>query len=207
MVAVDEGFPLFCISKNSGLGLSENSIGRILSASGVMFAVSQFFVYAKLVDWIGLYASIRFGSLSIGPLVATIPISLYLNRGMADDSMTSGTFAFLVIVMAAYRVFGLVFFSSLIVATNRTVLPTHRGSMNGLSALGGSIAKGAGPAFAGLLVAFSFSSGLFPPHVGAVFMWLVIGVMGGLCSLATFALLSESDDDDKEEEEAEIATA
>jgi len=205
MVAVDEGFPLFCISKNAGLALSENSIGRILSASGAIFAVSQFFVYAKVVDWIGLYGSIRFGSLSMGPLVALIPISLYLNRGMVDDEMTSGTFAFLAIIMATYRVFGLVFFSSLMVATNRTVLPTHRGTMNGLSTLGGSIMKGVGPTFAGLLVSFCFSSGVFPPHVGAVFMWLVIGAMGCLCSISTFVLLSEDAGDDDEAEE--VATA
>jgi hypothetical protein len=38
--------------------------------------------------------------------------------------------------MAVYRIFGLTFFSSIIVATNRTVSPSHRGTMNGLAGLG-----------------------------------------------------------------------
>lgn len=68
--------------------------------------------------------------------------------------------------------------------------------MNGLSTLGGSIAKALGPTFAGALVAFSFSSGIFSPHVGAVFMFSLIGGLGALVSVLSFVLIH----DDKEDE-------
>jgi hypothetical protein len=32
-IAIDEAFPLYCISKTGGLGLSENEIGKLLSAT------------------------------------------------------------------------------------------------------------------------------------------------------------------------------
>jgi MFS family permease len=100
------------------------------------------------------------------------------------------------VLMAAYRVFSLAFFSSLTVALNRTVLPSHRGTMNGLTTLGGSVAKALGPMFAGALVAFSFSSGVFAPHVGAVFMFFLIGGLGVLVSMLSFVLIHGDEEDE-----------
>lgn len=95
-VAVDEGFPLFCISKAAGLGLSEKSIGKILSASGLVFGIAQYGVYAVLVHWFGLYGSIRIGSILMGPTVALIPLTLWLNRtNDAPDHVTLTAFVFL----------------------------------------------------------------------------------------------------------------
>jgi MFS family permease len=201
MVAVDESFPLFCISKSGGLGLSENSIGTILSASGVIYATVQYVVYSILIQWGGLYGSMRIGALLGSPIVAFVPISLYLNRGQPDDDLSWSAFGFLSILMAMFRIFGLAFFSSIIVATNRTVSPSHRGAMNGLAELGGSVAKSFGPTFAGFLVAFSLSSGVFTPEVGAVFMYLVFGIFGSLGTVAVFFLLH---DPDEEEDSVEI---
>jgi MFS family permease len=196
MVAVDESFPLFCISKSGGLGLSENSIGTILSASGLIYATAQYVVYSILIQWVGLYGSMRIGALLGSPIVALVPISLYLNRGQPDDDLTWSAFGFLSILMAVYRIFGLAFFSSIIVATNRTVSPSHRGTMNGLAGLGGSVAKGIGPTFAGVLVAFSLSSGVFTPEVGAIFMFLVIGILGSLGTAAVYFLLHDPDEEE-----------
>jgi MFS family permease len=190
-VAVDEAFPLFCISRKAGLGLSEATIGKILSGSGLIFAVSQYFVYSSIVDKFGLQRSIQIGAMFSGPLILFLPVSLYLNTEIAEDSLSWGAFAYLSILLALYRVFALVFFSSITIATNRTVVPSHRGSMNGLSMLGGSFAKGLGPIFAGFLVAFSVSSGVFTPHVGAIVVFAVIGLLGGATVVMTFLLLGE----------------
>jgi MFS family permease len=100
-VSVDEGFPLFCISKAAGLGLAEKSIGKILSASGLIFAIAQYMVYALLVQWFGLYGSIRIGSIIMGPMVALIPAALWLNRSNGNagdedtDHLTISAFVFL----------------------------------------------------------------------------------------------------------------
>jgi hypothetical protein len=68
--------------------------------------------------------------------------------------------------------------------------------MNGLAGLGGSVAKGIGPTFAGVLVAFSLSSGVFTPEVGAVFMFMVIGIFGSLGTVAVYFLLHDPDEED-----------
>lgn len=205
MVAVDEGFPLFCIAKAAGLGLTEAAIGRILSVSGLMFAMAQYAIYSALVYWFGLYGSIRRGSMIVGPMTALVPISLWLNQRSEtfdnQNQLTISALLFLSVLLALCRIFGLVFFSSLTVALNRTVLPTHRGTMNGLSTLGGSVAKALGPTFAGALVTFSFSSGIFSPHVGAIFVWLVIGGLGAVVAILSHILIR---DDEEDESNAEL---
>lgn len=183
---------MFCISKEAGLGLSEYSIGSVLSASGLLFMVLQYLMYAALMESFGIYGSLRVTSLAF-PMIAIVPISLWFNhhQGHDDNVLAWGTFSFLSILLAVYRVFAVAYFTTLVVALNRTVVPSHRGTMNGLTTLGGNITKGVGPTLAGLLVAFSLSSGVFSPHAGAVFMWLVIGGLGCANCFATFMLLHE----------------
>jgi nucleoside recognition membrane protein YjiH len=85
----------------------------------------------------------------------------------------------------------LVFFSSITIATNRTVVPSHLESINSLALLRGSFAKGLGPTFAGFLVAFSVSSEVFTPHVGAIVIFAVIRLLGGATVVMTFLHLGE----------------
>ena len=98
---VDEGFPLFCISRAGGLGLSEKTIGKILSLCGLIFALSQYFVFTSLVSSLGLYGSIRLSSTIMGPMIALIPISVWINRvnGQENregtDLISTSTFIFL----------------------------------------------------------------------------------------------------------------
>lgn len=50
IIAIDEAFPLYCISRNNGLhddGLSESDIGEILSISGLIFSLAQYKVYRE----------------------------------------------------------------------------------------------------------------------------------------------------------------
>jgi hypothetical protein len=195
VVTVDEAFPLICLSREAGLGLSEVTIGKILSGSGLIFACFQYFVYAWTVNRYGLQRSIQIGAILSGPIISLIPIALWLNQGSVENSLTWSAYTFLSILLAAYRVFGLVFFSSITIATNRTVIASHRGSMNGLSMLGGSFAKGLGPLFSGFLVSFSVSSGVFQPHVGAVVVFAVIGLIGCVPAAMTFTLLRDDGED------------
>jgi MFS family permease len=86
--------------------------------------------------------------------------------------------------------------SSLTVALNRTVLPSHRGAMNGLVALGGSAARAVGPIFSGALIACSLSSSFIPPRIGAFVMFFVIGLLGSMVASLTYFILHEDDEDD-----------
>jgi MFS family permease len=204
-IAIDEAFPLFCISKKGGLGLAANDIGKLLSATGLIFAVSQYHVYAWIVDKYGLCKSIEIGAVLSAPLAALIPLSLWLNRlGTTSSSDRQGgltylAFIYLSLLLAACRVFGLVFFSSITIATNRTVIPSHRGTMNGLSMLGGSCAKGLGPVFAGLLVSFGISSGIFAPKVGAIFVFATIGLCAAVTAAVTVLFMRSSCTQDDDE--------
>jgi hypothetical protein len=198
-VAQDEAFPLFCLSLDAGLGLSENGIGRILSASGVLDLALQFVVYAPLVSRTGLYGSMRWATVALPPLAAAVPLSLLMNQSAAPPQQRGTiswcSFAFLVTDLALARALGMTFMSGITVATNRLVPPSQRATLNGLGVLGGSLCKSLGPVLAGLLVAFSFSSGVFSPHGGAAFLFLVIGGANVVTTVAAFCFLREEDED------------
>jgi hypothetical protein len=185
--------------------LSEDSIGKILSGSGLIFALLQYFVYATIVNRCGLYPSIRISIFLGAPIIALIPISmLFSHRDRSgqiesEDSEKIGNslpwsaLIFLSVVMAGYRIFTNIFFSSINVALNRTVPAAQRASMNGLSVLGGSLSKACGPTFAGFLVAFCLSSGVVPHKVGGALIFVVIAFLGVSVAFVTNFLLKEID--------------
>lgn len=195
-IAIDEAFPLFCMSKIGGLGLSENEIGKLLSSTGLIFAVSQYHIYAWIVDKYGLNTSIRLGAALSAPLAAFIPLSLWMNDigSSSSSELTWPAFIYLSLLLAACRIFGLVFFSSITIVTNRTVGSSQRGTMNGLSMLGGSCAKGLGPVFAGYLVGFGYSSSVFQPQTGSWFVFLTIGLLAAITARWTTYILRKMTD-------------
>ena len=53
IIAIDEAFPLYCISRNNGLhGLSEKEIGEILSISGLIFSLFQYKIYSEYLHMV-----------------------------------------------------------------------------------------------------------------------------------------------------------
>jgi MFS family permease len=190
-LTVDEAFPLFAISLVAGFGISEGEIGKIMSLCGLIFAVSQYGVYAVIYNRFGLMGSIRVGSSLSAPIMFLIPISLLLNKGADIGELRSSTFCFLALTLAMYRVFALVFFGSISVAVNRSVPSSERATMNGLSMLGGSFAKGLGPIFSGFLVT---SSVAWFGKYGSIMIFTSIGLLG--CGVMTCAFIFLRDEDD-----------
>jgi MFS family permease len=189
-LTVDEAFPLFAISLVAGFGISEGEIGKIMSLCGLIFAVAQYGVYAGIYNRFGLYGSIRVGSSLSAPIMFLVPISLLLNKGADTGELRWSTFCFLALILAMYRVFALVFFSNISVAVNRSVPSSERATMNGLSMLGGSIAKGLGPIFAGFLVT---SSVAWFGKYGSLMIFTSIGLLG--CGVMTCAFIFLHDED------------
>ena len=181
IISVDEAFPLFCISRAAGLGLSESAIGKVLSISGLIFVVCQYFTYTSLVHWFGIYRSITVGTFITIPAVSLIPFSLLFQSTSGD--LTLSLLCYLGIVMALYRIFANAFFASITIATNRTVPASYRASVNGLSQLGASVCKGIGPTLTGLFVAFSFSSRVVSPHIGATVVFGVLSLLALLVAV------------------------
>jgi len=73
--------------------------------------------------------------------------------------------------------FASMFFSSITLMCNATVHKSHRGTMNGLSMLGGSVAKMLGPLAAGTIFATSVS-GFIDERVGSFLAFGVVSIVG-----------------------------
>jgi len=189
VITIDEVFPLYCISKDSGLGIQEHRIGNLLSTTGLCYVFIQYFLLTNLVESFGFYKSLRIGALLSIPVACLVPLSLWTNSDAMVGQLTWSTVIYLSVVYATIRVFSSVAFSTLTMTTNRTVPNHHRATMNGLSMMGGSIAKACGPAFGGLF--FSWSVGTLTPPLGA---WLVYGVVSmlGLGLFVQVSLLDEA---------------
>jgi len=187
--AIDETFPLYCISKTSGLGVHEKIIGNILSGTGFFYVTLQYFLVTKLVGRFGLYNSMKIGTLFSIPIVAFIPLSLITNRDAPEGKLTWSTLLFLSITYAIVRAFSSTFFSTLTMALNRTVPVQQRGTMNGLCMLGGSVGKGFGPIFAGIL--YSTSVAKITPPYGSVVVYAILAALG-LCIFLKTLFLQEN---------------
>lgn len=185
-LTVDETFPLFCVSKEAGFGLEEAQIGQILSLCGLLFVIFQYIVCATVYDRFGLYGSIRVGSALSAPVMFLMPLALLLNRG--NNAISWAAFMYLALVMAVYRVFALVFFSNITVALNQSVPDQQRATMNGLSMLGGSVFKGIGPTFAGILVSSAIR---LLGRAASLMMFGMIGLLGCAVMSSTFLVLKE----------------
>lgn len=175
-VAGDEILPLFLVSKTAGFGVTELKVGQLLSACGLIFAIGQYSISNIVYHYYGTYGSIRIGISLLAPIILLVPLSLLINQhydnNIKNDIINSSnnnenvvndyatttnnnmlwiTFWFLAILLSMYKLMALVFFTSISIAINHTVSSSERASINGLSVLGGSISKGLGPAFAGIL--------------------------------------------------------
>jgi len=190
MITLDEIFPLYCISKTSGLGITEKIIGNILSGTGLFYLAVQYFLLMGLVDKYGFYHSLRIGTFLSVPMTLFMPISLITNEG-ADGTLTLTSLIFLSVLYAIIRSFSSVVFSTITMTTNQTVPVHQRGTMNGLSMLGVSLARALGPLFGGIL--FSTSVRHVTPPFGSV---VVYGIMTflGICLGIQALLLREFDE-------------
>ena len=175
VITIDEVFPLYCISKTSGLGITEKIIGNVMSGTGLFYVCLQYFLTTNLVDRFGFYKSLRIGFFFSLPLCVFIPISLITNEGAAEGTITRTSLLFLSANIAVIRSFSSVAFSTITMTTNRTVPDTQRATMNGLAMLGGSLAKALGPLFGGIL--FSTSVGNIIPPFGSVVVYGVVAAL------------------------------
>ena len=187
-ITVDEIFPLYCISKTSGLGITEKSIGKILSGTGVCYVIIQYFLLTGLVDRFGFYKTLRIGTIFSMPAVCLIPASLITNKNAPEGTLALPTLVYLSVVVAIVRSLASVAFSCITMTANRTVSAHQRSTMNGLSMLGGSFAKAGGPMFGGIL--FSSSVNHITPPFGSVFVYSFVALLG-VCLATQACLLRE----------------
>jgi len=232
-IASDELFPLFCLSKLSGLGLIENQISFLLGGTTIVYGLLQYLLLTGLVRKLGLYPTLRIGAFCSIPPSILIPIgSLWLtamdnnntadvgDTNIDDNTNTDGSehcgkkltlplVSFLCVLIAATKSFSSIMFSTITVATNRTVdTIDQRATLNGIASLGGSVAKACGPVFAGTLFSFlagttasgshgetasaeglsSSSPSIVEPPYGSIVAYGMVSVLGLLLGMKTLAL-------------------
>jgi len=175
VICIDEAFPLYCISSHNGFvtRMSESDIGIILSLSGILFALVQFRFYKWIVGRFGIYGSLGMGCWW-GVLPTTfIPFaSLFLISDASPTISSNGndhgvgnsnkrySMIYLSLLMGVTKLYQSAFFSSITIATNRTVSKEVRSSMNGFASVGAGAAKAIGPLMAGYWMALCLSFGI-----------------------------------------------
>ncbi|KAL7435550.1 hypothetical protein ACHAXM_004709 [Skeletonema potamos] len=187
IINIDEAFPLYCISRNTGLGgLQEHDIGKILSASGVIFAIGQYKVYLLICDHFGVY-----GSLDLGCWLGVLPVALFpLAFLVYTNENKNWSMLYLALLSGVTKIFQSAFFSSITVTTNRTVPAEMRSRMNALGSIGAGISKAVGPLIVGVWMAFCLSlddqddsdNKVLP--FGSLLAWLGIAFVSGFSMFA-----------------------
>merc|ERR1719203_40058 len=139
------------------------------------------------------------GSIFSTPITIFIPLSLYLNRNVDPNShdLSLSSYLLLSLILGMKNIGGNIAMSGVTICNNRTVAAEHRATMNGLSMLGGSVAKAIGPVFAGFLVSFLLGGGLFDPNVGIVVLFTVVGLVGFYCVYYVSVILGKYHKDDE----------
>ena len=150
-------------------------------------------MYPLIYNRFGLHGAIRIGSMFSAPIMILVPVSVLLNQGAQEGELLPVTFVYLAVVVAISKLFALVFFSSIAVAVNQSVPFEHRGTVNGLSVQGGSIANGLGPTFAGVLVTVSLS---VLGKAGSLLIFGTVSTLGGIATLLVFVHVKKGNDDD-----------
>ncbi len=192
IINIDEAFPLYCISRNTGLGgLQENEIGKILSASGVIFAIGQYRVYTMICDRFGIYGSLHFGA-----ALGILPVALFPLASLVYTAESKRwSMLYLSILSGVTKVFQSAFFSSITVATNRTVPAEMRSRTNALGSIGAGLSKAAGPLIVGIWMAFCLSldtqddSRSISSPIGSLLAWFGIVFVSGLSMFAVLKSL------------------
>jgi Major Facilitator Superfamily len=188
-----EAFPLFCLSHNAGLGVSERTIGAILLASGITHILLQPSIYGRVFAKSGLKGSIRLAATFLIPIFLLIPFSL-LGHKEGDDHLRWTALTFLGVVVGLGRTFTVTFVSSMSVSLNHLVDAHHRATFNGLLTRIAGGCKSAAPIMAGFFVAWVFTSDALPSHeLGAVLLYLSLGVGSIILTAASHVLLGEDE--------------
>lgn len=186
-----EAFPLFCLSKDAGLGVSEDTIGSIMLTSGIIHALLQPSIYGYIFASVGLRGSIKWATTCLVPLFFLVPFAL-LSKDVGQDRLQWKALIFLGVVVGLGRIFTVTFHSSMSVSMNHLVAPECRATFNGLLTRIAGGCKGAAPIMAGFFVSWVFSSGIVPAHGwGAVVLYGSLGIAGILLSAATVFLLGD----------------
>lgn len=171
--AAAECFPLFAMAKLGGLGLEETAIGAIGSLSGLFFVICQYFIFTVSMKNLGLHKTmISSALLGVAPVVL-IPGALLIKSETAVIIYLSVLNGIMSVAFSNWN-------AAITITQNRSVDPSARSKLNGLSSLGSSLARACGPIVAGVLVTASYTNEVVPAQFGAVLIYSLVAAVGYL---------------------------
>jgi len=188
---LSECIPLFCLSKEAGLGVSEYILGSIQSADGLIYLLIQPWLYTQVFRCTGLHGSVKAGLVLSVPTYFLIPFSISA-RDKGSGNLHWQAFAFLSIVTGLKRIFTTTAFCGLFVDMNRLVVSRHRASLNALSMKITSGCSGAAPILAGFFATTCFA---LAPAWGATILFGTIGLVGLAAAILALVFLDSEKED------------
>ena len=191
ITVTDEIIPLFALCDNrGGLSLEVHKIGLTLSSSGIVYILIQYRMYKFFSRKIGMKGCLILAISFFVPATVLIPAVLFVQgeggeggeKGGDTSNLTWAAFIYLAVIIGITRAFASMFFSSITLMSNATVHKSHRGTMNGLSMLGGSVAKMLAPISAGTLFAVCVA-GFIDERVGSFLAFGLVSFAGTVCAV------------------------
>eukprot|EP00903_Cladosiphon_okamuranus_P009002 g8611.t1 len=179
-IGYGEIYPLWALSTvaSGGLDWTTKQIGQVLSLCGFGMLVFQLLVYPSLSKRMGVTTTQRLACLLSIPVYLAFPLLSRLRDSGAVLVVASIAFNFLSNVTAT------ALFINIALATNNSVDPSRRATVNGLSMMLGSLAKAAGPAVFSAIFAWSIDGDArpFPLDYHLVFYLLALSMVFVSCA-------------------------
>ena len=171
-VIINEGVPLWVVndSQHFGFGFSSSAIGTIFTVLGPMQAITNLFIFPRVVQRFGYLATFRYCLSVVCLLCLIMPFIYYLSFSQVLVWIgLLGLFTLLVM----HRSSG---FTACFVLLNNTADNAQKASANGLAMSFASLAGVISPVVGGSVLAWSIEAGL-PWPLDHSAMWMLCAVV------------------------------
>eukprot|EP01135_Chromosphaera_perkinsii_P004707 Nk52_evm18s294 gene=Nk52_evmTU18s294 len=180
-IMMDESFPLYgkTIVEKGGIGFNSPQIGSILSVMGLSVLVSNVFLLPILMNKFGVLRCFRWSLIGSCPVPLFFPVANALSKQYGKGTWPVWG---MLMVLLLFKGFCAVFsFTSVMLFVNNSVPQSQLGRANGIGQSFSSLARGIGPALAGVIWSVSiYDMEKFPFNIW--YTWI-------LQSLVCFSIL------------------
>eukprot|EP01102_Stenamoeba_stenopodia_P019644 TRINITY_DN7465_c0_g6_i1.p1 TRINITY_DN7465_c0_g6~~TRINITY_DN7465_c0_g6_i1.p1 ORF type:complete len:609 (-),score=118.27 TRINITY_DN7465_c0_g6_i1:52-1878(-) len=169
-ITLDELLPLWAATEiaKGGLAFKEVDIGILWLVSGISLLIFQMFIYARLANKFGPLNTFKSGAVISAFAIGLMPMTSMLVVPLGRYGVWVG-----IAVIMIFRTWGgTMCFTSANILVNGSAAPEHSGKVNGLAMSVSGLTRSIGPAFGGIVYAWSLSVGHFP--IDYRFLFLVL---------------------------------
>jgi len=181
----DEVFALWAPQDQSigGLQFLPPDIGILYAIGGSSGLLSQFFIFPRLIAYLGPLRLYRYATVLFAILICTVP----LGNLMIDPNNTWAIWLFLSINFILQAFAGNSVFVSITLLINNSAPLQSMGTVNGFAQTWSSLLKALSPTVGSYILSWSLNNNLGPP-LNFYFTFLFIGFWAGVNFLLSFTL-------------------